>query len=166
MGVTWSVNGFSGGNSSVGTIAVNGPDAATYTAPDAPPSPVNVTVAATSMADPSKSGSVIITFACSASNSISPFTASVSLGQTQTFTTSFCLPSGTTVAWDVNWIAGGNSNRWRDQRQRHGSLYCARRSSRFERGHDSRHSGHNNGVSFGHCHKQREREHLAALGGS
>ncbi len=56
-GVTWSVNGTAGGNSSIGTIAANGTDTATYMAPIAPPSPATVTVAATSVADPTKSGS-------------------------------------------------------------------------------------------------------------
>jgi hypothetical protein len=109
-GVTWSVNGIAGGNSSVGAIAANGADTAIYTAPVVPPSPATVTVAATSVADPSKSGSALITIACSASNSVSPSAAEVSLGQTQTFTASFCLPSGTTIAWDVNGITGGNGS--------------------------------------------------------
>lgn len=109
-GVTWSVNGIAGGNSGVGAIAANGADAAIYTAPIAPPSPANVTVTATSVADPTRSGSAAVKIACSASNSISPSATNVSLGQTQTFTASFCLPSGTTIAWDVNGIAGGSAS--------------------------------------------------------
>lgn len=56
--VTWSVDGIANGNATVGTIKVNGPGSATYTAPAAHPSPDNVTIAATSAADLSKSGTV------------------------------------------------------------------------------------------------------------
>jgi hypothetical protein len=107
-GVTWSVNGFAGGNSSVGTIASNGPTSALYTAPAVPPLPATVTVTAVSVADSSKSGSASVTITCAATNSIAPSAVSVALGQTQVFTASFCLASGTTVAWDANGIAGGN----------------------------------------------------------
>jgi hypothetical protein len=108
-GVTWSVNEIAGGNSTVGTIVPNGADSALYTAPGAVPSPAAVNVTATSAADTSKSGSASVTIACTARNSISPSSASVALGQTQTFTASFCLAPGGTIGWDVNGIAGGNS---------------------------------------------------------
>ena len=51
--VTWSVNGFAGGNSTVGTVSAFG----VYTAPTAVPNPATVTVAATSVRDPTRSGS-------------------------------------------------------------------------------------------------------------
>jgi hypothetical protein len=108
-GVAWSVNGIAGGNSTLGTIVANGPTAATYTAPVVIPSPATVEVKATSLADNSKFGTASVTISCSASNSISPNPASVSLGQTQTFTASFCLAPGATIAWDVNGVAGGNT---------------------------------------------------------
>lgn len=50
--VTWSVNGVTGGNSTVGTVNSNG----LYTSP-ATPTPQVVTVTATSVADPTKSAS-------------------------------------------------------------------------------------------------------------
>jgi hypothetical protein len=108
-GVTWTVNGIAGGNSTVGTIVPNGANTAVYTAPPAPPSPATVSVTATSVADTMKSGSASVTITCAATNSITPPSASVGLGLTQAFSASFCLATGTTVTWDVNGIAGGNS---------------------------------------------------------
>jgi uncharacterized repeat protein (TIGR03803 family) len=55
--VTWSVNGVTGGNSTVGTISAAG----LYTAPATVPSPATVTVKATSQASPSVSGSASVT---------------------------------------------------------------------------------------------------------
>ena len=108
-GVTWSVNGIAGGNSTVGTIATTSATTALYTAPSAPPSPPTVTVTATSTADSSKFGNASVTVTCSATNSISPLSASVSLGQSQAFSASFCLAVGATISWDVDGIAGGSS---------------------------------------------------------
>jgi uncharacterized protein (DUF1800 family) len=55
--VTWMVNTVAGGNSTIGSIAANG----TYTAPLIVPTPNTVTVTATSVEDPTKSGSATIT---------------------------------------------------------------------------------------------------------
>jgi len=107
-GVTWSVNGIAGGNSIVGTIASTSATTALYTAPSAPPSPPTVTVTATSAADSSKFGSASVTITCAATNSISPLSVNVSLGQSQSFAASFCLAAGATILWDVNGIADGN----------------------------------------------------------
>ena len=107
--VTWSVNGVAGGNSSLGMITSNGNNAALYVAPAVPPSPSTVNVTATSVADAAKSATAIVTVACSATNSISPPSATVLLTQTQTFTASFCLAAGAAIVWDVNGIIGGNS---------------------------------------------------------
>jgi hypothetical protein len=109
MGVAWNVNGIAGGNSTVGTIVATGTSTALYTAPLALPSPPTVTVTAASAADSTKSGSASVTITCAATNSISPLAASVGLGQTQTFTASFCIAPGSSIAWDVNEIVGGNS---------------------------------------------------------
>ncbi|HKB54123.1 MAG TPA: hypothetical protein VKD22_08990, partial [Ramlibacter sp.] len=107
-GVTWSVNGLAGGNSALGTIAATGSNSAAYTAPAAVPAPPNVTLTATSVADTAKSGSASVTITCA--NLISPASASVSLGGTQTLTASLCVASGTEIAWDVNGAAGGNAS--------------------------------------------------------
>jgi hypothetical protein len=55
--VTWTVDGVDGGNSTVGTIAANG----AYTAPLVLPTPNTVTVTATSVEDPARSGSATVT---------------------------------------------------------------------------------------------------------
>jgi uncharacterized repeat protein (TIGR03803 family) len=55
--VTWSVNGATGGNSTVGTISISG----LFTAPTTIPNPATVTVTATSQADTSASGSASVT---------------------------------------------------------------------------------------------------------
>lgn len=112
--VTWSVNGIAGGNATLGTIVANGgsngSSSAIYTAPVVVPSPPQISVTAASVADPSKSASATVTVTCAATNSISPSSASITLGGTQTFTASFCLPPGSSIAWDVNGIAGGNAS--------------------------------------------------------
>jgi hypothetical protein len=107
--VTWSVNGVASGNATLGTVVSNGNDSALYVAPAVPPSPAVVHVTAVSVADAAKSASANVTITCSATNSVSPSTANVDLAQTQTFTASFCVAAGATIAWDVNGIAGGNS---------------------------------------------------------
>lgn len=56
-GVTWSVGGVTGGNSTVGTIS----SAGLYTAPNTVPTSGSVTVTATSSADTSKSDSATVT---------------------------------------------------------------------------------------------------------
>lgn len=55
-GVSWTVNGIYGGNSSVGTISASG----LYTAPNIAPNPATVTVRAISAADGSKFGSAAL----------------------------------------------------------------------------------------------------------
>lgn len=112
--VAWSVNGVAGGNSTLGTIVANGgsngSSSAVYTAPASVPSPAEISVTATSVADPSKSASAAVTITCAATNSISPSSAGITLGGTQIFAASFCLPAGTGISWDVNGIAGGNAS--------------------------------------------------------
>ena len=55
--VTWSVNGATGGNSTVGTVSGGG----LYTAPAAVPSPATVTVTATTQATPTATSSASVT---------------------------------------------------------------------------------------------------------
>ena len=57
LSVTWTVNGVPGGNSTIGTIAANG----AYTAPLTLPTPNTVTVTATSVEDPTRSGNSAVT---------------------------------------------------------------------------------------------------------
>jgi hypothetical protein len=107
--ITWSVNGIVGGNSTLGTIAPNGPTTALYTAPASLPTAPTITVTVTSVADTSKSASASVTIACTGTNSMSPTSANVALGSTQNFTASFCPAASTAIVWDVNGIFGGNS---------------------------------------------------------
>ena len=108
-GVTWSVNGITDGNATLGTIVANNASSAVYTAPILIPSPTSVTVTATSTADPTKSGSATVTITCANPILITPSTANVGLSRTQSFAVSFCAANNTTIAWDVNGIPGGNS---------------------------------------------------------
>jgi sugar lactone lactonase YvrE len=56
--VTWSINGVPNGNSAFGTVTAVGSGTATYQAPATVPSPFTITIAATSVADGSKSASI------------------------------------------------------------------------------------------------------------
>jgi hypothetical protein len=109
-GVTWSVDGLAGGSATTGTIAATSSTTALYTAPPNVSTSSAVTVTATSIADATKSASATVTISCSLSSALSPSSANVPLGQTQTFTAAFCLASGASISWDVNGIVGGNSS--------------------------------------------------------
>ncbi len=103
--VTWSVNGVAGGNSAVGTISTTG----AYTAPASVPTPATVTVTATSAADTTKSASSQVTISSPISVSVSPTTASVQTGMTQSFSATVTGTGNMMVSWSVNGVAGGNS---------------------------------------------------------
>ncbi|MBI3405537.1 MAG: DUF4091 domain-containing protein, partial [Acidobacteria bacterium] len=107
--VTWAVNGVSGGNSSVGTITATG----FYTAPAATPNPAAVTVTATSSADPTKSGSAIVTISTPPIGvfvTVFPVGKNLPAGKTQKFTAHVIRSNNPTVTWAVNGIAGGNAS--------------------------------------------------------
>ncbi|MGA7554351.1 MAG: hypothetical protein WBW54_11430 [Candidatus Acidiferrales bacterium] len=104
--VSWSLNGFSGGNSTSGTVS----SSAVYTAPATMPSPATVTVTAVSQADPQASGSSAVTLLqTSIAVSVAPQTASVPTGGAQVFTATVSGTSSSGVTWSVNGITGGNS---------------------------------------------------------
>jgi len=108
--VTWSVNGVSGGNSSIGTI-VGGQ----YTAPASPPNPSNVSITATSVQNPSVSGSSsAVIYASAVLTSLSP--AAATAGQQVTLdiqglygatTAVFTGPNGTTISMPVQQTSPG-----------------------------------------------------------
>jgi len=100
--VTWGVNGVVGGNSSLGTISSSG----LYTAPG---SAINVTVQATSQADPSKVGSASVTVQGPVSVSVSPSSATVRLRKTMAFSATVQNATNSAVTWKVNDVTGGNS---------------------------------------------------------
>jgi hypothetical protein len=103
--VTWSVNGVAGGSATVGMISTAG----VYTAPASAPTPATVTIAATSAADTTKSASAQVTIATPIMVSITPMTASVQAGMTQTFMAVVKGSLNTAVTWSVNNVAGGNA---------------------------------------------------------
>ncbi|HXY79638.1 MAG TPA: hypothetical protein VEI08_03285 [Candidatus Bathyarchaeia archaeon] len=109
--VSWQVNGIAGGNSSVGTIAVTAPGAATYTAPAILPSPASVTVTAISQADSSASDSASVSLSDDIAITVTPPTATVPTGgeQVYTATVSGLGSAAAGVTWSVNGVAGGNA---------------------------------------------------------
>jgi len=96
--LTWTVNDVVGGNSTVGTMSVDG----LYTAPTAVPSPSTVTLKATSNADTTKFDTATVTI--SPRFAISPKSATVTAGQTQQFTANEAVDN-----WQVNNIMWGSS---------------------------------------------------------
>ena len=107
MGLTWTVDGVAGGNSSVGTIVGSGLNA-TYTAPAAAGSH---TITATSTADPTKSASstAAVTTSTGVSVNVSPSTVTVNQGSATTFTANVTGSTNTAVTWTVDGVSGGNS---------------------------------------------------------
>jgi len=110
--VSWSISGTSGvtsgGDTTNGTLSATGSNTATYTAPAIPPGSA-VTIAATSVADPTKSASASVTVSCPAVNSIAPSSANVTAGGAQVFTATLCVTPATALTWEVNGIAGGSA---------------------------------------------------------
>jgi hypothetical protein len=108
-GVTWSVNGVTGGSGTVGTITAAGG----YLSPPTVPTPATVTVTAVSAADPSQSKSATVTVTAAApavTVSVSPSIASVRAGTgTQAFVATVKAATNTAVTWAVNGMVGGNS---------------------------------------------------------
>jgi hypothetical protein len=107
--VMWDVNGTVGGNGTVGFIdSISG----LYTAPASVPSPSTVQVHATSSAASSAIGRAAVTITNpppAVTVTISPTSASVRARQTKRFKATVQNASVTTVTWEVNGVAGGNS---------------------------------------------------------
>lgn len=85
LGVTWSVNGVVGGNTTVGTITTAG----LYTAPATVPSPATVTLTATSIADGTKTAAATITVTTGSTNisvAVSPKRGGLATSQTLSIT--------------------------------------------------------------------------------
>jgi hypothetical protein len=116
-GVSWSVDGVAGGNTTVGTISTNG----RYTAPAHEPPSSQVTITATSLADPTVSHSLGVSL-------VSPPTApggngggstvtlalsgatSVTLGTSSQYAATVTGNSDTAVVWSVNGVRGGDTS--------------------------------------------------------
>ena len=95
--VTWSVNGASGGNATVGFVDTLG----LYTAPASVPSPATVSVTATTVAAPTVSGSasVTITGPVVISVTVNPSSSSVRVNRTRQFTATVNGSSNQSVTW-------------------------------------------------------------------
>jgi len=100
---TWSVNGKTGGDSTVGTITSSG----LYAAPVVPPSSGSVTIRATSTSTTPASGAAVVsvTKPAPATVSVYPPTASVLVSGTIQFAAS---GAGTSYTWAVNGTTGGD----------------------------------------------------------
>jgi Bacterial Ig-like domain (group 2) len=97
VNVTWSVDGITGGNSSVGTISSSG----LYTAPS---TAGMHTITATSVSNISGSAAVSVILL-----TLSPTSASLSPNGTQQFTANVQGTNNTAVTWSVDGVAGGNN---------------------------------------------------------
>jgi parallel beta-helix repeat protein len=108
--VTWSVNGVAGGNPTAGTIS----SAGLYTAPQGSPNPATVTIQATSQANSSASGSVVLTIISDISVNVATNPSGVlsvppgGMVQFLATVTSAGHPD-TNVNWAVNGVPNGNS---------------------------------------------------------
>jgi hypothetical protein len=103
--VTWAV----AGGSANGTISGTG----LYTAPAAQPIPAQVTIIATSVKDPTKSGTATVTITKTSQPSnvtvqVSPATVNVANYTTQLFTATVSGSTNTGVTWLVNGQQGGS----------------------------------------------------------
>ena len=106
--VTWTLSGAGCSGAACGTISRNG----LYVPPASVPSPATVTVAAASVADPTKSAlaSATIVAAAAILLTISPATASVPSAGTQPFTASLTGTSNTAVSWSLSGPGCGGSS--------------------------------------------------------
>lgn len=96
--VLWSVSGYGCAGASCGTITSGG----LYTAPSTPPNPSFVFATATSVADPTKSSSAMVTIVEQIAVSISPGSAQIAVGATGQFTAKVTGTPNTTVAWSIH----------------------------------------------------------------
>lgn len=107
-GVTWQVNGVTGGDATNGTISTTG----LYTAPTVLPTTTTVAVTAVSQADTTKTASTLVTLTAPAVTiSISPTSATVPAGGTQQFTPTVTVTGSTNnaVTWSVSGVPGGDA---------------------------------------------------------
>ena len=105
--VTWAVNGHVGGDTTVGTVDIDG----LYAAPAAVPSPATVTVTAVSVADPTQSASATLTITAPPAVAVvvTPASATVLVAGKQSFATTVSNTSNTAVTWQVGGVHGGNA---------------------------------------------------------
>jgi len=107
--VTWSVNGISGGNTTVGTISNSPSQNGFYLAPVNMPSGRMVTIAAASTSYPAVTSSVTLQLTSDIVVSITPSAATRIPDARQTFTASVAQTSNPQVTWTVNGVPNGNA---------------------------------------------------------
>ena len=103
IAVTWTVNGISGGNSTIGTIDTNG----IYTSPTVLPASGPIVVQAVSNADPTKSATADITITSSFSLTISG-PASINTGATAGYTATLVPAAGSNPSRTISWSVSGS----------------------------------------------------------
>jgi hypothetical protein len=101
--VAWSIAGSGCSGTNCGTVAATGANTATYTAPGSLPPANPVMLVATSAANSSETAtaSIAITSSCSPAISISPSSATIALGQQESFTATVCFSTNPDVTWSV-----------------------------------------------------------------
>ena len=102
-GVTWKAGGVTGGNAASGTITASG----LYTAPATATTPLGVTITATSLVDPSKSGTATVTVHGGVEVSLEPNPVTVLTNHTVEFVPTISGTANTGLTWQVNGINGG-----------------------------------------------------------
>lgn len=110
--VTWDVNGVVGGSATTGTVvnSQTDPNDTTYTAPLNLPTGGAVTVRARSNANPVISASATVTFTGAINVTLTPASATRTIGHRQSLTAQVNDAANQNVSWQVNGIAGGNSS--------------------------------------------------------
>ncbi|HVA72171.1 MAG TPA: hypothetical protein VNF02_03590 [Candidatus Limnocylindrales bacterium] len=106
--IAWDVDGVSGGNSTLGTIAGSGANAATYTAPASAPGTNPVTIDATAGSQ-TASATITIVNNVPISVAVAPASASVTAGQRASFAATVTGTTNPAVTWTVNGIPNGSS---------------------------------------------------------
>jgi hypothetical protein len=108
-GVTWQVNSIPAGNTVIGTISTAG----LYTSPASVPNPSTVTITAVSMADKTKSASLMLTIVSPVTVSVSPTSAAIQINEsvqnTQQFLATVKNATNLAVTWEVNGVPGGSA---------------------------------------------------------
>lgn len=102
--VVWDVNGVVGGNPTVGTILQTG----LYQAPVNMPAGRQVTVRATSQADPTKSGTSAVTLTSRITVLVSPSASTRAVTRRETFSAQVSNSANPSVSWRVNGVLWGN----------------------------------------------------------
>jgi GH18 family chitinase len=102
-GVTWSFSSALGG-------LVSGATTAVYVAPSTAPTTQAVTITATSVANPSKTATAVITLLQAVTVSLSPSTVTLAPSGTQQFTPAVLGASNTAVTWSINPSVGAISS--------------------------------------------------------